>query len=183
MTKKEVVKDVGRRVNGGESKRSVYSTYAMTEWETVAVKRLAMLVTLASRKKWRWLNNVLVGLYFAMLAMNVIAVVGFLGCSSLPERFGGVVGGAIGIAVNILILVGLIRFNIISHYALIGLGINGIGKLLKPMSEGDVSAIVALCFVLTSIVLAAILFRKLLPNTSFLLKPKTDVLGCPVFEE
>lgn len=49
MTRKEVVKDLDCRVKGGESKRSVYSTYAMTEWETVAVKRLAMLVTLTNR--------------------------------------------------------------------------------------------------------------------------------------
>lgn len=75
MTRKEVMKDVDRRINGGESKRSVYSTYSMTEWEPVAVKRLAMLVTLTSRKKWRWLNNVLAGLYSVMLVMNVIAVV------------------------------------------------------------------------------------------------------------
>ena len=34
MIRKEVVKDVNRRVNGGESKRSVYSTYAMTDWST-----------------------------------------------------------------------------------------------------------------------------------------------------
>lgn len=183
MTRKEVVKDVDRRVNGGESKQSVYSAYSMTEWEMVAVRRLAMLVTLTSRKKWRKLNNVLVWLYSVMLAMNVIAVVGFLRCSSLPERFGGLIGGSIGIAVNILILVGLIRFNIISYYVLIIFGFNGISKLLNPLSEGDIPAMVTLCLILTSIVLAIILFRKLLPNTSFLLKPKTDVLGCPIFEE
>ena len=125
MTRKEVVKDVDRRINGGESKRSVYSTYSMTEWEPVAVKRLAMLVTLTSRKKWRWLNNVLAGLYSVMLVMNVIAVVGFIRCSSSPESFGGLVGGSIGIAVNILILVGLLRFNVMSYYVLIGLALQG----------------------------------------------------------
>ena len=77
MTRKEVVKDVDRRVNDGESKRSVYSTYSMTEWEPVAVKRLSMLVTLTSRKKWRWLNNALVGLYSESLNQFVPVVADF----------------------------------------------------------------------------------------------------------
>ena len=49
----------------------------MTEWEPVAVKRLAMLVTLTSRKKWRWLNNALVGLYSESLNQFVPVVADF----------------------------------------------------------------------------------------------------------
>lgn len=183
MTKKEVLKNVVKRVDLGESKKSIYSAYAMTGWEPIVVKRLALSVTLTNRRKWRRLNNALVGLYAVMVVMNIVAIAGFLTCSSLPERLGGLIGGSIGITINILVLVGLIRYNIVSHYALIFLGLNGISKLLKPISEGDVSAVIMLCLLMSSIVLAVVLFRKLLPNTSFLLKPKTDVLGCPVFEE
>ena len=53
MTRKEVAKDVDRRVNGGESKRSIYSTYAMTGCETLAVEGGATFVRTLVRDPYR----------------------------------------------------------------------------------------------------------------------------------
>ena len=183
MTKKEILKDIDRRIGNGEPKKTIYSSYAMTEWESLAVKKLALSVTMNSRKKWRRLNNVLVAVYAFMLLLNIFGAWGLLGVTSFPERLGGMIGVAIGLTINVLVLVGLIRYNIIAHYALIFLSINGMTKLLEPAGHGDVAAIFMVALLAASIALAGILFRKLLPNTSFLLKPKTDTLGCPVFEE
>ena len=90
-TRKEVVKDVEHRIKDGESKLSVFSTYSMTEWEDVATKRLATLVAVSRRRRWKWLNNTLVAVYVPLVLMNIFAVVMAVASGSSPERTGGLI--------------------------------------------------------------------------------------------
>ncbi len=57
MTRKELIKDIKKRVAAGESKRAIFSRYAMTEWEEAVSRILPLQVTLAKRKRWRFLNG------------------------------------------------------------------------------------------------------------------------------
>ena len=102
---------------------------------------------------------------------------------STPERTGGLIGGAIGFGINFVILIGLLRYNVLAHYLLFVFALNGLGKCLEPASKGDVGAVINLVLLLILMTLAVILFSKLLPNTSILLKPKRDGWGKPVFED
>ena len=61
MTRKELTADIKNRVAAGESKRAIFSRYSMTEWEDAASRILPLQVTLAKRKRWRFLNWALVG--------------------------------------------------------------------------------------------------------------------------
>lgn len=182
-TRKEVVKDVEHRIKDGESKLSVFSTYSMTEWEDVATKRLATLVAVSHRRRWKWLNNTLVAVYIPLVLMNIFAVVMAVASGSSLEMAGGLIGGAIGVGINFVILIGLLRYNVLAHYLLFVFALNGLGKCLEPASKGDVGAVINLVLLLISMALAAVLFRKLLPNTSILFKPKRDGWGKPVFED
>ena len=179
LTRKEVIRDIERRIDAGESKRTVYSSYAMTEWESIARRRLATLVTVSNRKKYRKLNNILVAIVSFIIITNVVETIGICIADPIP----GLIGGAVALAIKGLILYGIVRLNFMGYYVLVCLGMQGIGRLIEPVSKGAWLAVFDLAVTLSAMALAVLLLRKLLPNTSLLLKPKTDALDAPVFED
>ena len=70
MTRKELTADIKNRVAAGESKRAIFSRYSMTEWEDAASRILPLQVTLAKRKRWRFLNWALVGCFSVITLFN-----------------------------------------------------------------------------------------------------------------
>ena len=103
MTRKEVVKDIKNRIAAGESKRAIFSRYSMTEWEDAASRILPLQVTLAKRKRWRFLNWALAGgisVITLFKAVDIIFMTG--GLSSAGARIGIVL---FGLAINVAVLV------------------------------------------------------------------------------
>ena len=75
MTRKELTADIKNRVAAGESKRAIFSRYSMTEWEDAASRILPLQVTLAKRKRWRFLNWALVGCLSVITLFKVIDII------------------------------------------------------------------------------------------------------------
>ena len=74
MTTKEFLNGIRRRIAQGESKKDIYNQYTMTEWESCVTRFLPTQVSLRSRKKWRWLNNILLACLALITVFKVLDV-------------------------------------------------------------------------------------------------------------
>ena len=103
MTRKELTTDIKKRVAAGESKRAIFSRYSMTEWEDAASRILPLQVTLAKRKRWRFLNWALVGCLSVITMFKAIDIIFMTGnLNNAGARIGIVL---FGLAINVAVLV------------------------------------------------------------------------------
>ena len=188
MTTKEFLNGIRRRIAQGESKKEIYNQYTMTEWESCVTRFLPTQVSLRSRKRWMWLNNILLSCLVLITAFKVLDV--FFLTSDLGSNIGRCAVLLIASAVNIVLIVAIARFSGIAYLIAICLTGNGITKIVEAMDKVSLSfdfgsAILVLNAVLavSSFVFLLILYKVLLPNTSFFLQPKRNVAGKPIFDD
>ena len=74
MTTKDFLNGIRRRIAQGESKKDIYNQYTMTEWESCVTRFLPTQVSLRSRKKWGWLNNILLACLALITVFKVLDV-------------------------------------------------------------------------------------------------------------
>ena len=188
MTTKEFLNGIRRRIAQGESKKDIYNQYTMTEWESCVTRFLPTQVSLRSRKKWRWLNNILLACLVLITVFKVLDV--FFLTSDLGSNAGRCVVILIAAAVNIALIVAIARFSGIAYLIAIcfaGKGITNIldamGKIRLSFDLGSAIFVLNAALVVSSIVLLLILYKVLLPNTSFFLQPKRNAAGKPLFDD
>jgi len=171
MTTKEFLNGIRRRIAQGESKKDIYNQYTMTEWESCVTRFLPTQVSLRSRKKWRWLNNILLACLVLITVFKVLDVF-------------------IAAAVNIALIVAIARFSGIAYLIAICFSGKGITNILEAMGKirlsfdlGSAIFVLNAALVVSSLVLLLILYKVLLPNTSFFLQPKRNAAGKPLFDD
>jgi hypothetical protein len=129
MTRKELTADIKKRVAAGESKRAIFSRYSMTEWEEAASRIHPLQVTLAKRKRWRFLNWALVGCLSVITLFTIVDIIFMSGSlNSAGARIGIVM---FGLAINVAVLVGVIRYSGIAYMITSILILQGFAKILE----------------------------------------------------
>ena len=188
MTTKEFLNGIRRRIAQGESKKDIYNQYTMTEWESCVTRFLPTQVSLRSRKKWRWLNNILLACLVLITVFKVLDV--FFLTSDLGSNVGRCVVILIAAAVNIALIVAIARFSGIAYLVAICFSGKGITNILEAMGKirlsfdlGSAIFVLNVALVVSSLVLLLILYKVLLPNTSFFLQPKRNAAGKPLFDD
>ena len=188
MTRKELIKDIKKRVAAGESKRAIFSRYAMTEWEDAASRILPLQVTLANRKKWRFLNWALVGCLSVITLFKVMDIIFMTGTLNSAGARTAIV--LFGLAINVAVLVGVIRYSGIAYMITSILILQSFAKILEAAGKMnfafDIPTVIFVAnasFAFAAFVLGLVLYRLMLPCTTFFLTAKKTAMGQPVFEE
>ena len=90
--------------------------------------------------------------------------------------------------INIFLMWAVAKFKGVGYLLVIAFGLTGLSKVMEGFEKGSHRIDLAinttsLVCVAVSIVIAFVLMKKLLPQTSLFLTPKKDDSGNPVFEE
>lgn len=187
MNKSEIKKLFGvleERVLAGERKADIYAAYLDEADATRCAKVLAQIPTPSRRTQFRVLNWILVA-DLGILALIKLFVVTLFVLTQIPKGF---VLIFIAPLINIWIMWMVARFRAIGYLLVIAFGLTGLSKVIEGFQK-SVDAVdmtlnsVSLLCVVSAMLIAGILMRKLLPKTSFLLRAKTDNTGRPQFEE
>ena len=188
MTRKELTADIKKRVAAGESKRAIFSRYSMTEWEDAASRILPLQVTLAKRKRWRFLNWALVGCLSVITLFKVVDIIFMTGSlNSAGARMGIVL---FGLAINVAVLVGVIRYSGIAYMITSILILQSFAKILEAAGKMNFAFdlptaifVANASFAVAAFALGLVLHRLMLPCTTFFFTAKKTAMGQPVFED
>ena len=179
MTRKELTTDIKKRVAAGESKRAIFSRYSMTEWEDAASRILPLQVTLAKRKRWRFLNWALVGCLSVITLFKAIDIIFMTGnLNNAGARIGIVL---FGLAINVAVLVGVIRYSGIAYMITSILILQSFETILA--AAGKMNFVANASFAFIAFALGLVLHRLMLPCTTFFFTAKKTAMGQPVFED
>lgn len=189
-TRKELVADIKNRVAAGESKSAIFSRYSMTEWEDAALRIIPVQVTPAKRRRWRALNWALV---VCLVELTLVKILDLFFMTDTLNNVGARTGIILlGLAVNVAVLVGVIRYNAFAYLLTCVFVANGLVKVLEMAGKQQFDfafdlptafVVVNMMFCVAAIVLAFILYRRLLPCTTFFFSAKKNALGQPIFED
>ena len=187
MTRKELTADIKKRVAAGESKRAIFARYSMTEWEDAASRILPLQVTLANRKKWRLLNWALVGCLSVITLFKVMDIIFMTGALNSAGARTAIV--LFGLAINVAVLVGVIRYSGIAYMITSILILQSFAKILEAADKMNFTFdIPTAIFVVNAsvaffaFVLGLVLHRLMLPCTTFFFTAKKTAMGQPIFE-
>ncbi len=188
MTRKELTTDIKKRVAAGESKRAIFSRYSMTEWEDAASRILPLQVTLAKRKRWRFLNWALVGCLSVITLFKAIDIIFMTGnLNNAGARIGIVL---FGLAINVAVLVGVIRYSGIAYMITSVLILQSFAKILEAADKMNFSFdlptaifVTNASFAVAAFALGLIPHRLMLPCTTFFFTAKKTAMGQPIFED
>ena len=181
---KQLYATLERRVLAGERKADIYAGYLDESDATRCAKVLAQIPTPSRRRHFRVLNWVLVAA-LGVLALIKLFIVTLFVLTQIPKGFVLIL---IAPLINIWIMWMVAKFRAIGYLLVIAFGFTGLSKVIEGFQKSvdsldmTLNSINLVCIV-SAMVIAGILMRKLLPNTSFLLRPKTDGMGRPQFEE
>ena len=188
MTRKELTADIKKRVVAGESKRAIFSRYSMTEWEDAASRILPLQVTLAKRKRWHSLNWTLVGCLSVITLFKVVDISFMTGSlNSVGARMGIVL---FGLAINVAVLVGVVRYSGIAYMITSILILQSFAKILEAAGKinfaFDIPSaifVVNASFAFAAFALGLVLHRLMLPCMTFFFAAKKTEMGQSVFED
>ena len=182
--RKQLYKALEKRVLAGERKSAIYAEYPDEQDAKLVARVLAQIPTQERRKQFSLLNWILITA-IGILAVIKLLVVTLLVLTEIPK-------GAILIlltpAINIFLIWAIAKFKGVGYLLVIAFGLTGLSKVMEGFEQGSHPLDLAinttsLVCVAVSIVIAFVLMKKLLPQTSFFLTPKKDDSGNPVFEE
>jgi hypothetical protein len=182
--RKGLFKAFEARVLAGESKSAIYGQYPEEGDARLVARVLAQIPTASRRQRVRHLNWVLLAL-LCLLAMIKLFVVAITVLAEIPKAFVLILFAPV---INLFIIWLVAKYRAVGYILLIGFGFTGISKVLEAVQKSgepfDVAVNSAsLACIVASMALAAVIIRKMLPQTTFLLFPKKDAKGEPVFEE
>ena len=165
-TRKELIDDIKNRIAVGESKSAIFSRYSMTEWEDAALRIIPVQVTPAKRRRWRALNWALV---VCLVELTLVKVLDLFFMTDTLNNAGARTGIILlGLAVNVAVLV---------------LETAGKQQFDFAFDLPTAFVVVNMMFCVAAIVLAFILYRRLLPCTTFFFSAKKNAMGQPIFED
>ncbi len=172
-----------RRILAGERKADIYATCLDETEAKRCAKLLAQIPTPARRSQYRLLNGIIVA-DIAVLALIKLLVVSLVVLTEIPKGFLLILLAPL---INLFILWQVAKFRAIGYLLVIAFGLTGLSRVIegfqKSMDGLDLALnSVSLACVVSAMILAFLLMRKLLPQTSLLLNPKTDSAGRPQFE-
>lgn len=133
MTRMELTTDIKKRIATGESKRAIFSSYSMTEWEDAASRIIPLQVTLAKRKRWRFLNLALVGCLSVITLFKVVDIIFMTG--NLKNAGARINIVLFALAINIAVLVGIIRYSGIAYMITSILILQNFAKILEAAGK------------------------------------------------
>jgi len=182
--RKQLYRVVEKRVLAGERKAEIYASYTEEQDAKLVARVLAQIPTPERRKQFSLLNWILV-IAIGILAAIKLLIVTLLVLTEIPK---GPVLILLAPAINILLIWAVARFRGFGYLFVVAFGLTGLSKVMEGFEKGShpidlaINSVSMVC-VLASIALAAVLMKKLLPQTSFFLTSKTDQAGRPIFEE
>ena len=182
--RKQLYKVIEKRVLAGELKAAIYADYSDELDAKLVARVLAQIPTPERRKQFSLLNWVLI-VAIGILAAIKLLVVTLLVLTEIPK---GAVLILLAPLINILLIWAVAKFRGVGYLLVVAFGLTGLSKVIEGFEKGShpidlVINSASLVCVLVSIALAAVLMKKLLPQTSFFLTPKKNQAGHPIFEE
>jgi hypothetical protein len=182
--RKQLYKAIENRVLAGEPKSAIYAEYPDEQDAKLVARVLAQIPTPERRKQFSLLNWILI-IAIGILAAIKLLVVTLLVLTEIPK---GAVLILLAPAINIFLIWAVAKFKGVGYLLVIAFGLTGLSKVMEGFEKGAhpidlaINATSLIC-VTVSIVIAFVLMKKLLPQTSLFLTPKKDESGNPVFEE
>ncbi len=182
--RKQLYKAIEKRVFAGEQKSVIYAEYPDKQDARLVARVLAQIPTPERCKQFSFLNWVLI-VAIGILAAIKLLVVTLLVLTEMPE---GAVLILLAPAINIFLIWAVAKFKGVGYLLVIAFGLTGLSKVLEGFEKGShpldlaINTTSLIC-VTVSIVIAFVLLKKLLPQTTLFLTSKTDASGNPVFEE
>lgn len=182
--RRQLYKTLEKRIISGESKSKIYAEYTDAKDAKLVAKIMALMPTAVRRKQFKRLNWSLVAI-LGILTVIKIAVVTLLVLTEIPN---GAIIIFIAPIINLVLIWAVAKFQGFGYLIVIAISINGIAKLTEVLTKNthpiDLTInITNLVLSLASIIIAAILMKKLLPQTTLFLTPKKDDAGNPIFED
>ena len=182
--RKALCKTLEQRVLSGERKAAIYADFPDEHDSKRVARVLAQIPTPGRREQFGSLNGVLV-VAIGLLAAIKVLVVTLLVLTEIPK---GAVLILLAPAINVLLRWMVAKFRGIGYLVVIAFGLTSVSNMTEGFEKGshpvDLAInTVSLSCVALSIVLASVLIKKLLPQTSFFLTPRKDAAGYPLFEE
>ena len=182
--RKGLFKAFEARVLAGKSKSTIYGEYLEEGDARLVARVLAQIPTASRRQRVRHLNWVLLAL-LSLLALIKLFVVAITVLAEIPKAFILIL---IAPAINLFVIWLVAKYRAVGYLLVIGFGCTGISKVLEALHKSGESFDVAvnsisLVCIVVSMALAAVIMRKLLPQTTFFMFPKKDASGEPVFED
>jgi hypothetical protein len=188
--KKEISKVIRERLANGETKADIFK-YLQTQFNNDDLSALILTVSPYPDQcqKCRKLNHVLI----AILVVIAIAKVLFAGLFILSEIPKAIPLLLIVPLLNIYLIYLVAKFNILGYGLIccggvlalcdlvVELGDMMAGLTIDPSPVNIIIAAVMILLVLAAIVLAVVLIRRLLPNSTFFLRPRKNEAGEYIF--
>ncbi|MFM2485154.1 hypothetical protein [Celerinatantimonas yamalensis] len=184
-TRKNLFKLIEQRVIAGERKADIYAPYAKLSEAKRVARVLAQVPTPHRRAQFKRLNQLLmmvVALLALIKALSVLLIV----------RKAAIADGALLIllapVLNIILIWVIGQFRGVGYTLTVVLGFTALSHIMQGFTQGANGYmlsmnVINLFGVLSSMVLAFILLKNLLPYTSFFLSPKKGPSGEPIFED
>ena len=181
--RKNLYKNIERRILDGVHKQDIYAEYSDERDSRLVARILANIPTAQRRIQFRFLNWILVVTIGILAAIKLLVVTLFV-LTEIPQ---GALLILLAPAINILLIWMVVRFKGVGYLLTIAFSLSGLSRVMEGFEMGlgpidlTINSISLVC-VATAIIIAAVLMRKLLPQTSFFLTPKRDGIGNPIFE-
>jgi hypothetical protein len=182
--RKQLYRAIEKRVLAGERKAEIYANYPEEQDAKLVARVLAQIPTPDRRKQFSLLNGILVSAIGILGAIKLLVVTLFV-LTEIPK---GAFLILLAPAINILLIWAVAKFRGVGYLLVVAFGLTGLSKVMEGLEKGShpidlaINSVSMVC-VLVSITLAAVLMKKLLPQTNFFLTPKKDQAGHPMFEE
>lgn len=182
---KKLYLQIENQVLAGEDKTAIYQQYATTPLAKRVARILAQIPTVKRRVQCQRINQLLMIVVALLALVKAVSVMLYL-------RQHAVAHGALLILIapmiNILLIWTISKYRGVGYLLILLLSISGLSRVFQTFGVGlsGVSWLlnmINLLGVISSVVLAIVLLRFLLPQTSFFLSPKKDASGRPLFEE
>jgi hypothetical protein len=179
-------KSLEQRIRQGEDKSAIYDSYTDAKNQKTVATLLAQIPTMTKRQKYRKLNLSLITCLIVLAVLRLLAAL-FLIFSQIPLGFALIFPGLV---IPCCLIWGVYKYRGIAYFATFMLGLTGLLNTLKELvshpSMIDIIVIivdgVGVICIIGSMILSRILMQSLLPQTTFLMKPKVDAQGNPLFE-
>lgn len=180
---KEISKVIRERLANGEKKADIFK-YLQTQFgnDDLSARILAVSPYPDQCQKCRKLNHVLIATIVAVTIAKVLFA-GLLILSEIPKSIPLLL---IVPLLNIYLIYLVAKFNILGYGLIVALGVLGLGNMVVELGNSpslvNVIITAAISFlILAGIILAAVLCRRLLPNSTFFLRPRKNEAGEYIF--
>jgi len=182
-TSKEISREVQEHLAEGQTKADIFK-HLRTKFDDdkLSARFLALWPYPELRRKYRNLNRALIVL-LVIVTVAKILFAGLFILSEIPKAFPMLL---IVPLINIFLIYLVVKFNGLGYTATALLGFAGLCQMWGSLSDEPLMLDIIINSVLSVIILAAIVLavmlrRRLLPNSTFFLQPKKDEAGQYIF--